>query len=198
MYKELFSIPIHHGDVADSHLIYDNISEEILIEDMEENIDQWGCNCKTSINAAKTKNFIWQDYFFTAISPNIEEYLEDLHPKGHLRYEHVDVWANAYDRSDYQETHAHFGENCMFSYSFNFKIPFDKQNRSRFTMTDPSRNIVTPFYDMFDKFYQHFYFNLDEASLVIFPSYVWHFVSPNRTNEKRITISGNFKVSPDY
>ena len=193
MITDIFPIPVYHGVVSNRHLIYDNITEDVLMQDLETNIKNWDCNCKTSWR--NMEKLSWKEIFYEAITPNIVEYLTSLSPSQEFSVVHTGAWANFYDEHDHQEMHNHFNRESLFSYSFNFKIPEDVENRSVFNIKDVSNDDIKSCYDNFKIFENCKSYNLGEGTIVIFPSWVWHSVTPNRTKERRITISGNIDIN---
>lgn len=195
MITDIFPIPVYHGVVSNRHLIYDNITEDMLMHDLETNIENWQCNCKTSWR--NIEKLSWKEIFYEAIEPNIVEYLTSLSPLQEFSIVHKGAWANFYDEHDHQEAHNHFGRESLFSYSFNFKIPEDQENRSAFNIRDMDNDAVKYSYSNFKIFENCKSYNLGAGTIIIFPSWVWHSVTPNRTKDRRITISGNIDINVD-
>jgi hypothetical protein len=91
------------------------------------------------------------------------------------------IWINKYDKKDYQGSHVHPGD-----YSF---IIYYKTDKSYTVFNSPVKSLLE-FGDnkIFNKDYQT---KLKQGDIIMFPSYLEHWVRPNTNN---ITISGNIKI----
>jgi hypothetical protein len=94
------------------------------------------------------------------------QYTEDLRIK--------ESWGLIYKKGDFAKSHTHFPYLFSFSYFLN---------------TDLNHPPL-----VFDKIYPELIqIKPNNGSLIIFPSYVYHFVPENTLNSERIIISGNLK-----
>jgi len=92
-----------------------------------------------------------------------------------------DIWINKYDKKDYQGSHIHPGD-----YSF---IIYYKIDKSYTVFNSPVKSILESGNNkIFDKDYQT---KLKQGDIIMFPSYLEHWVRPNSNN---ITIAGNIKI----
>ena len=192
--ENLFGIPVYCGQVANSQLISEALNRYNIEEGIQVNYPHWRCDCKTTFN--DNLNHKWTQEFYDAIHPNIIEYLTTLKPIDKFEYMHHGAWVNIYDKGDHQEYHSHNDRNIMFSYSYCHKCPKDRENGSDFIFKSPIENLVA-YQKEFKEFvtgYNGYIPDLQEGTLLIFPSWLYHMVSPNRTDERRITISGNIDV----
>ena len=93
----------------------------------------------------------------------------------------IDIWINKYEEKDYQGTHVHPSD-------FSFIIYY-QTDKSHTVFNSPIKNILeTINSNIFDRKHEP---NLKEGDLLIFPSYLQHWVRPNSGN---MTISGNIKI----
>ena len=104
------------------------------------------------------------------------------------------MWANVNRYKDYNSTHIHEGSDWSFVYYV--KVPKDCGN---LIFVDPRIRRDKAFHDRFIKNYDNFthdiYFETPlEGKVVIFPSYLEHYVEFNTSNKPRISISGNIKM----
>ena len=88
-------------------------------------------------------------------------------------------WVQMYNNKAHHDLHTHFGinNNVIISWVHFLKVPETKC----FRFTDTKGNTFVP----------------DEQStgdLICFPSWSWHEVIPNKTNHRRLIISGNISV----
>jgi hypothetical protein len=86
-----------------------------------------------------------------------------------------DLWGQYYSKGDFQETHNHVPYHWSWVYYVN--VP---KGSSPMIFDDPSGKKVYP----------------KEGMVALFPSYLWHFVPPNKC-EERSMIVGNFYCKLD-
>jgi uncharacterized protein (TIGR02466 family) len=108
-----------------------------------------------------------------------------------------DIWYNIYDIGVDLESHVHPG-NCI-SATYYIKT---HDNCGDFVIGNPDRSIPYQYSPKFFKGRNEItsvkkFFKSESNSLVIIPSNVMHWVTPNRSNEERISISFNFKLTGD-
>lgn len=92
------------------------------------------------------------------------------------------MWINKYDKNNYQGTHCHPGD-------FSFIIYY-KADKSYTVFNSPMKNLIEVAMNsnLFDTAYET---NFKEGTIIIFPSYLDHWVKPNSTS---VTIAGNIKL----
>tara|TARA_R100001480_G_scaffold7800_4_gene15892 strand:+ start:3318 stop:3842 length:525 start_codon:yes stop_codon:yes gene_type:complete len=90
------------------------------------------------------------------------------------------IWINKYEKNDYQGAHIHGSD---FSFIIYYK------GNSNTVFNSPSKNILQCFDEViFDISYEP---NLKQNDIIVFPSYLEHWVRPNSNTT---TVSGNIKV----
>ena len=91
------------------------------------------------------------------------------------------LWINKYEDKDYQGSHVHPSD-------FSF-IVYYKTNKSHTVFNSPFKNLLeTIDNQFFEKQYEP---KLNKDNVIVFPSYLEHWVKPNSDN---ITIAGNIKI----
>jgi hypothetical protein len=91
------------------------------------------------------------------------------------------IWINKYNKKDYQGSHVHPSD---FSFIIYYKV-----NKSHTVFNSPIKKLLEIFDSkIFDKDYEP---NSKQGDIIIFPSYLEHWVKPNSNN---ITIAGNIKI----
>ena len=91
------------------------------------------------------------------------------------------MWVNKYEKKDYQGTHVHASD-------FSFIIYYDTK-KSYTVFNSPVRNLLEMCKsEVFDKDYAP---KLKQGDIIIFPSYLEHWVKPNSNGK---TIAGNIKI----
>jgi len=92
-----------------------------------------------------------------------------------------DIWINRYDKKDYQGSHVHPSD---FSFIIYYKV-----DKSYTVFNSPIKSLLE---SKVNKVFNHDYeTNFKQGDIIIFPSYLEHWVKPNSNN---ITISGNIKI----
>tara|TARA_Y100000385_G_C12792778_1_gene508379 strand:+ start:85 stop:660 length:576 start_codon:yes stop_codon:yes gene_type:complete len=91
------------------------------------------------------------------------------------------IWINKYGKNDYQGSHIHPSD---FSFIIYYKV-----NKSHTVFNSPVKNLLESIDSkIFDRDYEP---NLKKGDIIVFPSYLEHWVKPNSNN---ITIAGNIKI----
>jgi hypothetical protein len=92
-----------------------------------------------------------------------------------------DVWINKYSKNDYQAGHVHPSD---FSFIIYYKV-----NKSYTVFNSPVKNLLDSVNNkIFKRDYEP---DLKQGDIIIFPSYLEHWVRPNSNN---ITAAGNIKI----
>lgn len=91
------------------------------------------------------------------------------------------IWINKYSKKDYQGSHVHPSD-------FSFIIYY-KTNKSHTVFNSPVKNLLESFDNKF--FFRNYEPNLKQGDIIVFPSYLEHWVRPNSGNT---TIAGNIKI----
>ena len=101
-----------------------------------------------------------------------------------------EIWINVNKQHDWNTIHQHGGHN--FSGVYYVKTPKDC---GRLAFKDPRPAAPTNYFlgERYDKGDLR-YVNITEGLFLLFPSYLEHFVEPNRSKEERISISFNVSV----
>ena len=92
-----------------------------------------------------------------------------------------DIWINRYDKKDYQGSHVHPSD---FSFIIYYKV-----NKSHTVFNSPVKNILESVDSSI--FFKDYEPNLKQGDIIVFPSYLEHWVKPNSNN---ITVAGNIKI----
>jgi uncharacterized protein (TIGR02466 family) len=102
-------------------------------------------------------------------------------------------WINKNNNSDYNLLHNHLPNN--FSGIWYLKT---KKNQGRLVFQNADMTIFNENnFSYFDDnhFYSRFFLNVEENDLILFPSHMFHYVEPNKTNTDRISLAFNLTVS---
>ncbi len=122
------------------------------------------------------------------VDQQLSRFCHDLRVREHLNFEPKQSWINFYSKNDYQESHYH--PNFTFSAVFYFK-------------TTPNTKIIfeNPVIDMLpleldcqtDLNRQYLTIFPSEGDLLIFRSYLRHYVPRHNDDELKISFAYNFK-----
>lgn len=170
-----------------------------FIEDESNFVEPWMYSkCKSTCQHPNNENLPW-NYFFEAIKLNVENFFQSLEPSVNYHISCDEVWLNVYEKNGYQEIHDHAFPNRSFSCAYMLELPEDQPAGLIFENTNFPIIQSTGINRIFDAFnYEKFIPNLTEGMLVIFPSWIKHYVLPNNSDSRRTTISANFKIEGDY
>jgi len=91
------------------------------------------------------------------------------------------IWINKYDNNDYQGSHVHPSD---FSFIIYYNV-----DKSSTVFNSPVKNILDSANNhIFSRVYEP---NLERGDIIMFPSYMEHWVKPNSDGK---TIAGNIKI----
>jgi hypothetical protein len=122
------------------------------------------------------------------------QFLSLLGPKCDITSMMEMPWINTYDEGGFQDSHDHQGTNCSdFSWCYvhetgNSHIVFKNRNA---TNSDACLKELLGAYENHRDYVPQI---RDKGTLYIFPSTIFHAVSPNKCATPRITLSGNIKI----
>ena len=160
------------------------------------------CQEEFSYSACKTSNGLDANYEidYTPINDIVYDHfstsLDNLGPKMVLTSELEVPWINVYEEHGFQDAHDHQGTRCSdFSWCYvhesgDSHIVFKNRN---------STNSDACMSEILDAYEAHIDFVPEltvKGTLYLFPSTIYHAVSPNKSTSPRITISGNIRVRP--
>jgi len=121
----------------------------------------------------------------TWIKDEVKKYVDTLRMKVNLKYE-GNAFFNIYKKHDYQETHDHAGSiiSCIY---------FLKSNEKSSRVFFKSRMYDNIEHDSSNPPTGNVWFESQPGKLLIFRSYVQHFVEQHLDEEERISLAYNFK-----
>jgi len=178
--------------------IKDLPNSEQLNSYLEKHIIEWSNQdkgvSKTNVNGwhsttdmnQKTKYEPLIQELFKMQNEIIEEEHLDIEPKlGNM-------WANINPPGGYNQSHLH--PNSLFSGVYYVKAP---PNSGRLSLMDPRpgvqqcmpsrKKVKLP-----RELWREIYYDPIPGRMIIFPSWMWHKVEPNKSNDIRISVSFNF------
>tara|TARA_R100000329_G_C7512262_1_gene180428 strand:+ start:42 stop:587 length:546 start_codon:yes stop_codon:yes gene_type:complete len=176
MRQDLFAIPIF-TDVVDLSKIH--LYEKKVKPSFRTGIHS-SYNCKNTIKKESLS------YLNKIVNFNLSELLST-----YKKIEIKQIWRNIYTETDYQDPHIHSGSQWSF-------IIYEKVEKSNTVFLNANRHMIETTMQGYDvsqaNYYVNTYFmqdykpNFVSGDIVIFPSFLEHFVLAGR---KGSTISGN-------
>ena len=165
---------------------------------------QWDCNCDTTIHHEELNSKLPWDLFYSNIQGALGPYLQEIGLKEEYKEKiHSYAWANRYHKGQHQEVHAHSGDGNVISCAY----ILDQAGEN--TVDNGGEYGQFLFYDSaaepFSASQMHLFEEperwtarhnpfLQEGEIVIFPSTLNHYVTWNKTDTVRSSISANFRV----
>jgi len=147
------------------------------------NVNGW--HSQTDMNHKKEYEPLIQELFQMQKEIIEEEYL-DIEPRlGNM-------WANINPPGGYNQSHIH--PNSLFSGAYYVKA---QPNSGRFQMMDPRPGAqqVMPARKKGNvprELWREAYYTAIPGRIIMFPSWLWHKVEPNKSSDIRISVSFNF------
>lgn len=195
MIKEIFGNPIYIANMnKDIHEQY----KYIFMEKREQSLyKSWNlCSVKST--------FFEEDEFIHGINNQEYRYAFEKEINNHLKnindtldYAIENVWYNIYTKNDFQEPHNHVGTyNNTSALSCIYCL---KKSDARLYFMNPQyvQQKLCGVHTIFQKknnYTEYYYPDVEEGTIIIFPSYLYHGVSPQKSEDERITIVCNISV----
>ena len=144
-----------------------------------------GWHSTTDMNRRKEYNPLTKELF------NMQD---EIFQKEHLTMKPVlgNMWANINYPKCYNRPHIH--PNSLFSGVYWVKAP---QNSGNFMIYDPRPGIQMAMPNRKEgklpsQFWREVHYQPKAGTCIMFPSWLWHEVKPNESNDTRISVSFNF------
>ena len=156
-------------------------------------------NTKSSIRNENNDKLPWK-IWFDAVQPHVNKYLEGLDPQVPYSVFCDEMLFKKYKKGDYQEPHDHAFPGRSLSAVYVLDFPDQEEDvGGQLVLECPNfQTIRSSGMDrIFNAYnYQHITPPLQKGTLVLFPSWVSHYVLPNKTDSRRATIAANFVIRP--
>lgn len=194
--ETIFGIPILRMPLP-NHESVKKIFEKYLEDDnyFSESLN-WQCNVETTFQKNNNFDLPW-DLFIESSTTALRDYL-NIFPIDNPFTIKVYAWLNRYSKGQYQEVHNHAGDGAAISCAYMLELPQDSadfvfyQAGNDFWHFNPIKKICNSGFPFNNRFTPE----LDEGDIIFFPSYIDHYVSHNKSDLRRSTISANFYISP--
>jgi uncharacterized protein (TIGR02466 family) len=174
--------------------LVDNEALLTLALELEKNVKKtmsWDSNIYTSLGSIDLRANPFICELLTVTRTHV------LHFMHHLKIERAreivcsSVWANVYNKGDYQEIHSH--PNHHFSAVYYVKVP---ENSGSLVFTSPTylTEAMPPHVAIDSPIEKTVSYTPQENDLFIFQSISPHRVTMNQVDEKRVSIAMNFNI----
>jgi|SRR6056300_546909 uncharacterized protein (TIGR02466 family) len=193
--QNIFGIPIYHGSLENHKEIKQKLMPYFDNEKYFETPTTWLSTVKTSINTEANAEVDYKLWLQSVIEKHLDPYLKSLKPVDpRILVNTRHIWMNKYDKNDGQEIHNHVDGTTHFSCAYVVDQP---EESCEFIFIDDedyvsAHGLGQIFY--FDSQKKNYFVDLKEGDIVIFPAWLNHAVSPNKSDKQRRTISANWSV----
>ena len=178
--------------------IKDFSGSEKLNKYLEDHIMRWSQNDK---GVSKTNAGGWHSTTdmnkkeeYNPLTKELFNMQEEIFQREKLSMKHVlgNMWANINYPKCYNRPHIH--PNSLFSGVYWIKAPknsgnlmvYDPRPGVQMTMPNRKEGKLSP------EFWREVHYEPKAGRCVMFPSWLWHEVKPNKSNDTRISVSFNF------
>ena len=147
---------------------------------------EWGEECLSE------KVYLKLTGFTELLKPYIIQVLSKLIDAGIPYGFSIDeVWKNTYHRYYHQEQHDHMGYELSFVIFMNDY----SENDAHFYFVNERSRLTSPLWgEISSMMGDHFTVEEKKGNILFFPSHMLHGVSPHKSDNPRITISGNIRI----
>jgi len=195
MIKNVFGESIYFGKVnAETH---EAIKTIVLADKMNKSNESYGSWKFCELNSSFfEKSILYNERlvgYETILENEIKKHMNKINEK--LEYVIERPWYNVYKKGNFQEPHTHLGTSNGVALSCVYCI---KESDAELYFFNPQYNVhkLSGIRSIFnsDNYKEHFIPDMKEGNLIIFPSYLYHGVSPQKHDTERITIAVNIRV----
>lgn len=200
MIENIFGAPILKLQMPNHDLIKTKFSS--FLKDKENFSDAsevWDCNCGTTHTNKEQNDKLPWDSFFENVNPLIKQYATEIGFNTDKYELYGFAWANRYTKGHHQEIHAHEGDHNLFSCAYILELPDNDADCGQFLFyNSAAKSFPADLMYMFEGTFKHSKRHnpmLQEGEIVFFPSSLEHYVTYNKTDKIRASISANFCVA---
>lgn len=195
MLNNLFPTPVYETTVKEHQLIKDAFAPFINEDKYFNTPSSWNCDVDTSFGLEPLSDLPWH-VFFENVMPLLNDFLIELGINKQYSV-NVQAWMNRYHKGQHQEIHCHSDTHNVISCAYMMQLPKDsgdfvfyKSNNDFFQRTSLQHLSYNDFYG--NKYTPP----LEEGGIVFFPGNLDHYVTYNKSDNLRVTLSANFSIVP--
>lgn len=142
---------------------------------------------KSNVGGYQSKNIKLEEYF-PSLTNKLTFALENIAKDIGMSFEVPNSWININRKNNFNKIHLH--PHCAFSVVVYLKT---NKNCGKITFYNPVDINSFLIGDTLNHFYGTYSFTPNVGDVLVFPSYLKHFVEPNMSDEDRISIAFNLK-----
>jgi hypothetical protein len=169
--------------------------------------DKWDCDCDTTIHHEDLNQKLPWHLFYENIQGVLGPYIQEIGLKQEFHNKiHSYAWANRYHKGQHQEIHAHSGDNNIISCAYMLDLPGENtvENSGKygqFIFYDGGSEPFSPgnmhLFNEPERWTKRHNPFLEDGDIVMFPSTLEHYVTWNKSDTVRSSISANFRILED-
>ena len=194
----LWATYFYSAKLENSREILDEWSPFFYDSALFSNGDWTMAQAKTTIRSDKNDSLPWGS-FFNSIEPHLNSFLESLDPQMSYKIVCDEHWLNVYNKSDYQEPHDHAFPGRGISLIYLLEYPDDNDAGGQLIFECPNFQMIrgSGLDRIFNAYnYQHITPQMERGTLILFPSWISHYVLPSKSENLRASIAANFIITP--
>lgn len=202
MILEIYGFPVYKGKFSEKESVLRYIHECKLSES-----DKWNAKCLVSsehgsANISDTANKCIDDNIFNELIRHASEMMKELNIDLKLSpsecgkvkcNECRDIWINKYMKGHSQDLHWHVDRDKGILFSFTYFAKYDPENDGKFVFVNAvPQDVCHEEMLKHPAFSKATIIDIEEGDIIIFPCWLLHYVTTQKTDGPRITMSGNF------
>lgn len=201
MIEEIYGYPVYKGKFSHPEKVFHYIQECKL-----EKSNKWNANCLVSAEDGSTNvsedDFKYiHDEIFNEIVKHASYMLSELEINlkvspsecGKLECKNCrDVWVNKYTEGHSQNMHWHVNRERGVLFSFAYFAKYDPERDADFVFVNPvPRDVCHEEMLKHPAFSKAMKMDIEEGDILIFPCWMLHYVTTQKSEGPRITMAGN-------
>jgi len=204
MIHSVYGYPVYVGKASNKEAIFEHM-KDFLDKNPIYEANLWDASCLTTSPHGTSSNV--SQYHSKHVTDMVEEHktlmLNELGIKDNIKstcslcgnpecLECVDMWINVYGKGMEQGSHWHIEgkENDPF-FSFVYFIKYNPQTDAKLVFLNPAPSTSCEKLLKLNSYKRNTTVDVNEGDVIIFPSFMVHYVEEQKTDGPRITLAGN-------
>lgn len=192
----IFGVPIIITPFSKHQEVKEEFLDYLEKDEYFSKVSSWKCSVESTFCKDNNFDLPWNTFIENAIAC-FNEYLSNFPIEKQFQIE-IYAWLNRYSKGHNQEVHNHAGGNSVLSCAYMLELP-ENSGDIVFFQTGNDLFKYTVLNDICNNnlnVSNRFTPVLNEGDIIIFPSYLDHYVTGNNTDQRRSTISANLYINP--
>lgn len=202
MILEIYGFPVYKGKFSEKENVLRYIQDCKLRKS-----SKWNAHCLISSEDGSDEisvndNKCIDDNIFNELVKHASEMMKELGINIKLSpsrcgqqkcLECRDVWINSYTQGHSQDLHWHVNREAKTLFSFTYFAKYDPNNDAEFVFVNAvPKGVCHEEMMKHPAFSKATILNVEEGDIIIFPCWMLHYVTTQKNDGPRITMSGNF------